>query len=144
MADHEFARGLKRGELARRTGSNVETVRYYEKIGLLPEPPRSARDYRLYDDSHVRRLRFILRSRELGFSIVEIRGLLQLVDGGDYSCAEVNEIAVKHLDDIQLKIADLEKLAAVLGDMAAQCGKGRLPECPIVDALTSDSQSSFP
>ena len=136
MADHKIARGLKRAQFAQRTGSNLETVRYYEKIGLLPEPPRSANDYRLYDQSHVDRLRFIMRGRELGFSIEEIRGLLLLVDGGDYSCAEINNVAVRHLNDIRLKITDLKKLAVVLEGMASQCSKGQLPECPIIDALS--------
>ena len=136
MAVHKIARGLKRGQFAQRTGSNLETVRYYEKIGLLPEPPRSANDYRLYDQSHVDRLRFIMRGRELGFNIEEIRGLLLLVDGGDYTCAEINNVAVRHLNDIRLKITDLKKLAVVLEGMASQCSKGQLPECPIIDALS--------
>ena len=136
MADHKIVRGLKRAQFAQRTGSNLETVRYYEKIGLLPEPPRSANDYRLYDQSHVDRLRFIMRGRELGFSIEEIRGLLLLVDGGDYTCAEINSVAVTHLNDIRLKIADLKKLAVILEGMASQCSKGQLPECPIIDALS--------
>ena len=80
---------LKRSELARRTGCNLETIRYYEKIGMMPEPPRTASGYRIYDDTHVARLRFILRGRELGFSIEELRGLLSLVDRGTQTCAEV-------------------------------------------------------
>ena len=136
MADHKIVRGLKRAQFAQCTGSNLETVRYYEKIGLLPEPPRSANDYRLYDQSHVDRLRFIMRGRELGFNIEEIRGLLLLVDGGDYTCAEINNVAVRHLNDIRLKITDLKKLAVVLEGMASQCSKGQLPECPIIDALS--------
>ena len=142
MAHHKtarFAKDLTRGELAVHTGSNVETIRYYEKIGLLPEPPRNMNAYRLYDEALVRRLRFILRARELGFNIVEIRGLLQLVEGDHYTCAEVNDIAVRHLDDIRLKIADLKKLATVLGTMSAQCSKGQVPECPIIDALSVDA-----
>jgi MerR family mercuric resistance operon transcriptional regulator len=75
MRDHAMVKGMQRAELARRTGSNLETVRYYEKVGLLPEPPRTAAGYRSYDIAHERRLRFILRARELGFSLEEIRGL---------------------------------------------------------------------
>lgn len=74
------AKGLQRHQLARRTGCHLETIRYYEKIGLLPDPPRSASGYRIYDETDVRRLRFILRARELGFGLEEIRGLLHLVD----------------------------------------------------------------
>lgn len=78
---------LKRAELARRTGCNIETVRYYEKIGMLPDPPRTAADYRLCDQRHVARLRLIIRARGLGFPIDEVRGWLDLVDGGNQTCA---------------------------------------------------------
>lgn len=137
MADHEFASGLKRGELARRTGTNLETVRYYEKIGLLPEPPRNANDYRVYDDSHVRRLRFVLRGRELGFTIDEIRGLLSLVDGGTQTCAEVRARTEHHLKDIRDKIADLRRIETILANTAAQCSGNDVPECAILEALGS-------
>ena len=83
MRDHTGVKGLQRAELARRTGSNLETVRYYEKVGLLPEPPRTTAGYRSYDTAHERRLRFVLRARELGFSLDEIRELLRLVDERD-------------------------------------------------------------
>lgn len=137
MADHESARGLKRGELARRTGCNLETVRYYEKIGLLTEPPRTANGYRIYDDSHVSRLHFILRGRELGFAIEEIRGLLDLVDGGTQTCAEVKARTEHHLADVRAKIADLKHIERVLADTAAQCSGGKAPECPVLEALSS-------
>ena len=94
MRDHAGVKGLQRAELARRTGSNLETVRYYEKVGLLPEPPRTAAGYRSYDTTHERRLRFVLRARELGFSLDEIRELLRLVDVDlrqlDRSCESVH------------------------------------------------------
>ena len=80
---------LKRAELANRSGCNIETIRYYEKIGVLPDPPRSVSGYRLYDEKRLVRLRFILRARELGVPIEEIRGPLDLVDGGTQTCAEV-------------------------------------------------------
>ncbi|MFN3615358.1 MAG: MerR family transcriptional regulator, partial [Rubrimonas sp.] len=89
MNDHVVGRGLQRAALARRTGCNLETIRYYEKIGMMPEPPRTEAGYRIYDERHVSRLRFILRGRELGFTIEEIRGLLGLVDGGTQTCTEV-------------------------------------------------------
>jgi len=137
VTNRAVGRGFKRGELARRTGSNLETVRYYEKIGLLPEPPRSANDYRIYDEAHVRRLHFIMRGRELGFSIEEIRGLLELVDGGKQTCGEVKERTEHHLRDVRAKIADLRRIEKILAQTAAQCSGDAVPECPILDALSS-------
>lgn len=135
--DHEIARGVRRGELARRTGCNIETIRYYEKISLLPEPPRRANGYRAYDDTHDRRLRFILRGRELGFGIEEIRGLLMLVDGGNQTCGEVKQRTELHLADVRGKIADLQRIEHVLSSTAAQCSGKDVPECPILEALES-------
>lgn len=126
------------GRLSEETGVHIETIRYYERIALMPSPPRTQGRQRVYDASHQKRLIFIRRTRELGFSVEEIRGLLRLVDGGNYSCAEVNEIAVKHIDGISSKIADLKKLSGVLAAMASQCGKGSVPDCPIIDALSID------
>ena len=116
MADHKFARGLKRGELAQRTGSNSETIRYYEKIGLLPEPPRNSSDYRIYDETHVRRLRFVLRGRELGFNIEEIRGLLRPVDGDRQTRAEVRTRTEHQLYGIRDKIADIRLMKTILAN----------------------------
>ena len=126
---------MRRGELAQRSGCNIETVRFYEKQGLLPAPPRTAGGHRDYAQEHLRRLTFIRRSRELGFTLGEVRGLLGLVDGGDWTCGEVREMTLEHLGDVRRKIADLQKLALILGDMAAQCDGGAVPECPIVEAL---------
>ena len=137
MADHGIERGLKRGELALRTGCNLETIRYYEKIGLLPEPPRNANSYRVYDDTHIGRLRFILRGRELGFGIEEIRGLLDLVDGGHQTCAEVKARTEHHLTDVRAKIADLKRIESILVATAARCSGDAAPECPILAALAS-------
>lgn len=137
MPEQSIGRGLQRGELARRTGSNLETVRYYEKIGLLPKPPRNANDYRVYDESHVRRLRFVLRGRELGFSIEEVRGLLELVDGGNHTCGEVKARTERHLTDVRTKIADLRRIEAILTRTAGQCSGDAVPQCPILDALAS-------
>ena len=137
MSDHEFVRGLKRGELAQRTGCNIETIRYYEKISLLPEPPRSSSDYRIYDETHVRRLRFVLRGRELGFNMEEIRGLLSLIDGGRQTCAEVKTRTEHHLNDIRGKIADLRRIETILANTAAQCSGNEVRECAILKALDS-------
>ena len=105
-----FEERLTRGALAARTGCNIETIRYYEKIGLLPPPPRSAGGHRLYGRDLVKRLNFVRRSRDLGFTLEEIRELLRLVDGGTYTCGEVEQLARDHVRDIRHKIADLRRL----------------------------------
>lgn len=137
MNNHDNGKGLQRAALARRTGCNLETIRYYEKIGMMPDPPRTGSGYRVYDESHVSRLRFILRARELGFAIEEIRGLLGLVDGGTQTCADVKERTERHLSDVRAKITDLKRIEKVLATTAAQCSGEQVPECPVLDALTS-------
>lgn len=137
MTGNDFGKGLQRAELARRTGCNLETIRYYEKIGMMPDPPRSASGYRVYDAGHVSRLRFILRARELGFAIEEIRGLFALVDGGTQTCAEVKERTERHLADVRAKIADLRRIERVLAATAAQCTGNEVPDCPVLNALTA-------
>jgi MerR family mercuric resistance operon transcriptional regulator len=137
MGNHVSGKGLQRAELARRTGCNLETIRYYEKIGMMPDPPRTASGYRVYDEAHVSRLRFILRARELGFAIEEIRGLLALVDGGTQTCAEVKERTERHLADVRAKIADLKRMERVLAATAAKCTGDEVPDCPVLDALTA-------
>jgi MerR family mercuric resistance operon transcriptional regulator len=126
---------LQRSDLARRTGCNLETIRYYEKIGMMPDPPRTPAGYRVYDMSHVSRLKFILRARELGFSIEETRGLLDLVDGGDQTCAEVKERTERHLADVRAKIADLRRIERVLSATAARCSGEDVPDCPVLKTL---------
>ncbi len=126
---------LSRGQLAKQSGCKGETIRYYEQIGLLPPPPRTEGGHRMYGEEHLRRLSFIRRSRELGFTLKEIRDLLRLVDGGAYSCAEVRALTLDHLRDVRRKIADLKRLDRVLSEMAARCEGGEIPECPIIDAL---------
>src|SRR6266853_250807 len=126
---------LTRGALAAQTGCNVETIRYYEQIGMLPPPPRSQGGHRLYGQSLVKRLNFVRRSRDLGFTLEEIRKLLRVVDGGNYTCAQVEALAHEHVQDIRQKIKDLKKLKIVLETMASQCSGGKMPACPIIDAL---------
>lgn len=123
------------GTLSKLTGCNVETIRYYERIGLLPAPPRTEGGHRVYGDVHARRLTFVRRSRELGFAIEEVRELLSLVDGKRYTCDEVQALTLDHLADVKKKLADLRQLERVLRKMAAQCSGGKVPECPIIDAL---------
>lgn len=137
MGYHVSAKGLQRAELARRTGCNLETIRYYEKIGMMPDPPRTGAGYRVYDERHIARLRFILRARELGFAIEEIRGLLELVDGGTQTCAEVKERTERHLADVRTKIADLKRIEKVLAQTASKCSGEDVPECPVLEALAS-------
>ncbi len=126
---------LTRGRLAKATGCNVETIRYYEQIGLMPAPLRSDSGYRIYGAVERQRLSFILRGRELGFSIKGLRSLLSLVDGGDYTCGEVRDQTLRQLEDVRAKIADLRRLERTLAEVSAQCEGGAVPDCPIIDAL---------
>lgn len=114
---------------------NIETIRCYEKIKLLPAPLRTEGGHRLYGPRERRTLAFIRRARELGFTLDEIRALLELGGPGKASCAEVKEIAAHHLDDIRAKIADLKKLERLLASTIAKCSGRKVPECPVVDIL---------
>ena len=136
MPSQELKQFLKRGALAKITGCNLETIRYYEKIGLMLPPGRTSSGHRLYAHDDQSRLRFILRSRELGFSIEEIRSLLGLVDTKAYSCAEINKFTLVHLSSIKQKITDLRKLETTLKTISDECSKGDTPDCPIIDALS--------
>lgn len=128
---------IRRGELAKLTGCNLETIRYYEKIGLMTDTPREENGYRSYNEDLVRRLRFILRARELGFTIEQVRGLLDLTDGDHQTCAEVETRTQKHLDDVRSKITDLRRIERVLATTAKHCSGRNVPECPILDILQS-------
>ncbi len=105
------------------------------------KPPRTEEGHRLYEREQIKRLVFIRRSRELGFSLDEIRTLLRLVDGKRYTCQEVKTLTEEHLGDIKKKIADLKKLQKTLGEISAQCQGGQVPECPIIDALFEEKRS---
>jgi len=131
---------LTRGVIAARTGINIETICYYERVGLLPEPPRSQGGHRLYANSHLKRLVFIRRCRELGFSLEEVRALLVLVDGGSYTCGEVEALTSAHLDEVRRKLADLKRLEKVLKEMVARCAGGEVPECPVIEALFQEDR----
>ena len=126
---------IKRGELARRSGCNLETIRYYENIGLLQPPERTASGHRLYAPGDQARLGFILRGRDLGFSIEELKSLLSLVDSHPYSCGEVRDLTNNHLVSVRAKIADLTRLERTLADVSARCEGGDVPECPIIATL---------
>ena len=131
-------RNLSIGEVADRAGLNPSAIRYYERIGLLPAPVRSAGRYRVYDTADVRRLAFIRRARELGFTLDEIRTLLALSENDEQgACAEVRELAAGHLAEVRAKIADLRAMERVLADAVRRCAPGELPGCPIIDALSA-------
>ena len=131
------ADGLTIGELAKAANTKVETVRYYERIGLMPVPRRSEGNYRKYDSGHVERLGFIRRSRALGFSLDQVRALLSLADDRNRSCAAVDEIAREHLAEVNHKVADLKVLRRELDALLRQCRHGVVAECGIIKALAS-------
>ncbi len=124
------------GELGRLTNTKVETVRYYERIGLLGAPARTASNYRAYGPEHLNRLNFIRRSRNLGFSLDQVRALLDLSDDRQYSCEAVDAIAREHLAEVDRKIADLHALRRELDSMINQCRHGTVADCRIIEALS--------
>jgi Cu(I)-responsive transcriptional regulator len=132
MKDGNFAIG----ELGKLTGTKVETIRYYERIGLLAAPRRTADNYRAYGSGHLNRLSFIRRSRDLGFSLDQVRALLNLSDERDRSCEAVDEIAKEHLAEVDRKIADLKALRRELAAMTNDCHAGTVAECRIIEALS--------
>ena len=127
--------GLLIGELSRLTSVNIETIRYYEKIKMLRPPPRTEGGRRVFGPTETRVLAFIRRGRELGFGLDDIRALLDLRAPGRASCADVRQIAARHLDDIRLKIADLRKLEKLLAKTIARCSGSMAPDCPVLDIL---------
>lgn len=129
------ARAVTIGRLSDCTGVNIETIRYYERIGVLPVPPRSEGRHRLYDESHSRRLVFIRRARELGFSLEEIRELSGLTSGHRLTCHAVKALTEQHIADIRRKVKDLRRLERVLNDLASRCHGNAVPDCPILEAL---------
>lgn len=129
------AENLAIGALSRLTGVNIETIRYYERIKMLPAPPRTASGRRVYGSQEARILAFIRRSRELGFSLDETRTLLRLGGPEKASCREVREIAAHHLEDIRAKLGDLKKLERLLANTVARCSGKTVPDCPVLDVL---------
>ena len=127
---------MKRGDLARATGCNLETIRYYENIGVMPPPRRSENGYRVYAEEDRRRLSFVIRGRELGFSLEELKRLLELLDTDSVTCEEVYRRTQRHLATVREKICDLQRLERVLSNTAAQCSGDEAPDCPVIDALS--------
>jgi len=126
---------MKISTVATNSGCNLETIRYYERIGLMPSPERTPKGYREYCEADVERLRFISRGRGLGFSLQEIRSLLRLAQDPDISCSEVDQLARKHLDDILVRLKDLQRMARELERTIDHCGGGQRGECTILDSL---------
>jgi MerR family transcriptional regulator, mercuric resistance operon regulatory protein len=128
------------GILSKRTGTNIETIRYYERAGLLPLPPRSAGGYRLYGTTHLKLLNLVRRARGLGFSLAEVRKLLRLADQRRRPCAEVRVVAEMHLEDVKAKIADLRRMERVLQETVARCKAGGGSHCAMIDALYTETE----
>jgi DNA-binding transcriptional MerR regulator len=123
------------GQLGKAIGTKTETIRYYEKIGLLPAPGRTAGNYRSYAGEHLTRLGFIRRARELGFSIEDVRELLELAGHREQACASIDHIVARHLDTTERKIEALKRLRRELRDTLDSCKGGRVAECRVVQAL---------
>lgn len=124
------------GHLARETGTKVETIRFYEKSGLLPEPARTSGNYRAYETAHLQRLHFIRKARDLGFSLDQIRAMLTLSDDRTRPCEAVDEIARVHREEVVRKIADLTALKKELDRMIERCSHGAIAECRIIESLS--------
>jgi len=131
------------GELSKATGVKVVTIRYYEHVKLMPTPPRTAGNYRVYGREHLHRLKFIRRCRALGFRQGQLRDLLRFSAQSHRECSGIDRIAEDHLRDIECKIADLRRLAAQLRRINNGCpGKGRIADCRILAALSPSEEKS--
>ncbi|WP_035693140.1 MerR family transcriptional regulator [Azospirillum halopraeferens] len=128
---------LSIGALGKLTGTKVETIRFYEQIAILPEPARTAGNYRVYGHDHVRRLTFVRRMRDLGFPLEAVRAMLDLADQPDRPCGEVDALVLDQLHEVERKIADLERLRDELSRLATQCRTGgRMADCRIIESLS--------
>ena len=128
------------GTIARETGSKVQTVRYYEQIGLMPPPDRTEGNQRLYTRADVERLAFIRHARDLGFSIETIRELLGMADRPDMPCDEADAIVFRHLEDVKARIARMRALQSELERMLRQCAGGAISDCRVIEALGDHRQ----
>lgn len=125
------------GELARRSGYAVQTLRYYEQTGLMPVPPRTVGNQRRYGEQHLRRVLFIRHARDLGFEVEAVRSLLELAAHPERPCASVDAIATAHIEAIDGKIARLTALRFEVRRMLRQCRRGRIAECHVIESLAS-------
>jgi Cu(I)-responsive transcriptional regulator len=132
------------GELGKATATKVETIRYYERIGLLLAPPRTRGNYRAYGVAELGRLSFIRRARDLGFSLGQVRDLLELAGDRRGDCATVDEIAREHLTEVERKIADLQALHRELTVVIGSCRGGTVAQCRIIEALAPTSAPIVP
>jgi len=123
------------GELSERTGVNVETIRYFEKVGLVEAPPRTEGGHRIYNSRHVRILGFIRRARELGFTQSDVRAILGLGGPAGACCDEVRDIALHHLEGVRRRIADLAEIEHLLASTVERCSGGHVPDCPVIDMI---------
>ena len=126
---------ITRGELSRRTGVNIETIRYFENIGVLATPDRTEGGHRIYDEEHVRTLGFVRRARNLGFTPQEVRAILALGGPGKAGCDEVRKIAEHHLDQVRAKLADLVELERLLTGTVELCSGKAAPDCAVMDLI---------
>ncbi|MDZ7587742.1 MAG: helix-turn-helix domain-containing protein [Parasphingorhabdus sp.] len=124
------------GKLATATGVNIETIRYYERAGLIAPPARTDGNYRTYSEADVTRLRFIRRTRDLGFSLEQVRALLSISGQREQDCGTIDAIAIEHLTEVDRKIADLNALRRELADAVASCEGGTVAECRILEAFS--------
>ncbi|CAI3950781.1 DNA-binding transcriptional regulator [Commensalibacter communis] len=129
------------GDLSKSTGTKVVTIRYYEKIGLLPEPPRTEGGYRAYTKKHQEILFFIIRSRALGFSLIEIQNLLKLSENDILLNQDVLTITKNHLENIRSKISSLQKMEKSLKNLIKECPNGKISGCGIIDSLNNYSDT---
>jgi len=127
---------MRIGQLAERSGTLVETIRYYENVGMMPDPPRSASGYRQYQPEHLSRLLFLRRCRDLGFSIQEIGSLLKLAEQREEPCSKVARVATHHLEAVQAKLSNLKRLERALKSLIKSCTGGPVAECRILEALS--------
>jgi MerR family transcriptional regulator, mercuric resistance operon regulatory protein len=130
------------GEISKRSGVNIGTIRFYERIKILPAPPRTASGRRAYDGGDLRILAFIRRARELGFSLDEIRVLLRLGAPESRSCREVREVAARRLEDIRSRITDLAAIERLLAGAIAECSDDPVATCPILEILDGQRGNS--
>ena len=131
------------GELSRQTQCHIETIRYYERIGLLPQPHRTQARFRRYGSEDVARLRLIRRARHLGFSLEQVRALLRLCGADDdHNRAELRNLVAAHLAELRARIAELLGMDRVLSTAICECASGQQPECPIMDVLSDAPAAS--
>lgn len=130
------------GQVAKQSGIGIETVRFYEREGLIQDPPRSASGYRLYPEEAVARIQFTRRAKELGFSLKEIKELLSLRVLPDTTCQDIKEKAERKLTDIEEKIRSLKRMKKALIQVSAACrGEGSVSDCPILEALENEKDT---